>query len=264
MTNKTYDDFSQDYDKFVNWDSRLAAELPFIEKLLSELKTGGNQASYVLDAACGTGMHAIALAGRGYRAAGADISEGMVAVAQENARKAGAHVTFKATGFGGLEQAFKEEKDFPFDLLICLGNSLPHLTHENDLKSALSDFAACLKPGGLLLLQNRNYDAVMANQERWIGPQSHLEGNKEWLFFRFYDFDADGLITFNIVRLRREGQNPWTQEISSVRLFPLTQERLLPMLETSGFDVVRMYGFLGETPFDPLHSENLVVVAQKA
>ena len=38
MTNNTYDDFSQDYDRFVNWDSRLQAEIPFVEARLSELE----------------------------------------------------------------------------------------------------------------------------------------------------------------------------------------------------------------------------------
>ena len=61
-----YDDFSQDYDRFVDWPGRLAVELPFLE---ARLKEGG--ARRVLDAACGTGMHALALAERGYEAAGA-------------------------------------------------------------------------------------------------------------------------------------------------------------------------------------------------
>ena len=47
-----YDTFSTDYDRFVNWPSRLAAELPFIE---SQLEAAG--ARRVLDAACGTGQH---------------------------------------------------------------------------------------------------------------------------------------------------------------------------------------------------------------
>jgi len=32
-----YDKFSQDYDRFVNWDSRLASEIPFLLPKLSSL-----------------------------------------------------------------------------------------------------------------------------------------------------------------------------------------------------------------------------------
>ena len=57
-----YDDISSDYDRFVNWPGRLSVELPFLEQ---QINGAGGPAAKVLDAACGTGMHAIALAQRG-------------------------------------------------------------------------------------------------------------------------------------------------------------------------------------------------------
>lgn len=264
MTNNTYDDFSQDYDRFVNWDSRLQAEIPFVEARLSELDQPNDRKAAVLDAACGTGMHAIELARRAYRAAGADLSSGMVEKARANAAEAGVEAVFKSAGFLQLAEAFSGEAAFPFDTLICLGNSLPHLTSECEIRQALADFNACLRPGGLLILQNRNFDAVMAKKERWIGPQARRDGDKEWLFLRFYDFDADGLITFNIVRLNRQGDSPWTQNISTVRLFPLLQAQLDLLLKESGFIDLRYYGIMNDTAFDPANSENLVVAARKA
>ena len=70
-----YDNFSPDYDRFVSWSGRLAIEMPFLEQKLRE--TGARR---VLDAACGTGMHAIALAQVGFETAGADLSAGMISV----------------------------------------------------------------------------------------------------------------------------------------------------------------------------------------
>jgi len=263
MTNNPYDDFSQDYDQFVNWESRLEAEIPFVEARLSELEMPVDQKSSILDAACGTGMHAIELARHGYRAAGADLSPGMVEKARVNAAETGVAAVFKAAGFMQLKDAFSGDASFPFDALICLGNSLPHLISENDIRNALVDFNNCLRPGGLLILQNRNFDAVMTKKERWIGPQSCRVGNKEWLFLRFYDFDADGLITFNIVRLKRKGDSPWTQNISTVRLYPLLKKHMDQLLAKSGFTDLRYYGMMNETVFDPAISENLVAVARK-
>jgi len=83
-----YDDFSADYDRFVDWPARLAAELPFIERLVPQ----AGSPRYVLDAACGTGMHAVALARQGYQVAGADISPEMIARARANAVAAGVDV----------------------------------------------------------------------------------------------------------------------------------------------------------------------------
>ncbi len=134
-----YDAFSSDYDRFVDWPSRLAVELPFIEQQLQM-----QNSRRVLDAACGTGMHAIALAQRGYAVAGADLSTGMIERARLNAADAGADVRFETAGLGELAQTFGSGS---FDALLCLGNSLPHLLTPGDITAALADFAACLQPG---------------------------------------------------------------------------------------------------------------------
>jgi SAM-dependent methyltransferase len=263
MDTTTYDDFSQDYDRFVNWPTRLAAEMPFLEQLLSQINAGHDQPLSILDAACGTGMHAIELARRGYRAAGADYSQGMVDAARENAQTSDVDVPFKQAGFTEFASAFAGDERFPFEAITCFGNSLPHLTTRDEIKEALEDFAACLQPGGLLVLQNRNFDAVLAKRERWIGPQSFTENGNDWLFLRFYDFDPDGLITFNIVRLKRADGADWKQAISTVKLYPLIKDELFPLLKEVGFVDIHAYGMMADTPFDPLTSENLVISAVK-
>ena len=249
-----YDDFSADYDRFVDWPARLAAELPFIER---ELQAVG--ACRVLDAACGTGMHTIALARRGYEAVGADLSVGMVARARANADAADIDVRFETAGFGELARTFVPGN---FDALLCLGNSLPHLLTPESLAAALADFAACLRPGGLLLIQNRNFDAVLARSERWMEPQAYREGKAEWLFLRFYDFQPDGTLTFNLAMLRREGADDWSQQVSSTRLYPLRQAELIAALAETGFDHVACYGDMTGAPFGSTHSPNLIVTAR--
>ena len=267
-----YDAFSDDYDRFVNWQGRLAFELPFLE---AQLQAGG--AKTVLDAAAGTGMHAIALAQRGYRASGADLSSGMVARARQNAAAAGVEVEFLTAGFGELAAAFgitgksgyaqldaRPRSSSPFDALLCLGNSLPHLLTSAELAGALADFAACLRTGGLLLIQSRNFDAVMLDQQRWMEPQAQREGEHEWLFVRFYDFRPDGLIDFNILSLKRADGGGWEQRVLSTRLYPQRQAELLAALAQAGFEQIESFGGLDGSPFDPASSGNLVLIARKA
>jgi len=254
-----YDAFSEDYDRFVNWESRLASEMPFIERLLQPLEKDG-QPVRVLDAACGTGMHAIELAQRGYQTAGADLSVKMVEHARVNAGWAGVEVPFQAAGFGSLSAAFGKSA---FDALLCLGNSLPHLLTPTELVAALEDFAECLRPGGLLIIQNRNFDAVVDQQERWMEPQSFSVGDREWLFLRFYDFLADGLINFNIVTLQRYGNEAWSQRVNSTLLYPLREAETLQALHAAGFQRVDEYGGLNGAPFEAQSSGNLVTVSLK-
>jgi len=263
MTQNAYDAFSHDYDRFVNWDERLAVEMPFLLEKLKAFPQKADRPIRVLDAACGTGMHALALAKAGFQAAGADISPGMIKQAQKNARKAGQKVEFKAAGFGSLAEIFNASSLFPYDAVLCLGNSLPHVLSPEAFQEALADMSDCLRPGGILLLQNRNFDAVMKEKNRWLGTQSHREGNEEWLFLRFYDFSPDSLITFNIIRLYRKGSSSWTQEISTTRLFPITQALLLELLGKAGFGNIACYGKMGNEPFDAEKSGNLVLLAEK-
>jgi SAM-dependent methyltransferase len=251
-----YDDFSEDYDRFVNWESRLRFELPFLE---AQLQAAGGQS--VLDAACGTGMHTIALAQAGYAAAGADLSAPMIARAQANAAAAGAAARFAAAGFGQQAAAFGAGS---FQAVLCLGNSLPHVGSPAELAAALEDFAACLSPGGLLLLQNRNFDRVLAEGQRWMGPQGYRQGQVEWLFVRFYDFLPDGMLSFNILSLRRPApEAAWEQRLLQTRLMPLRHAGLSAALHSAGFTDLRAYGSLGGEAFDPQASENLVLTARK-
>ncbi len=251
-----YDELSQDYDRFVNWQSRLAIELPFIIEQLQIAK-----AHSVLDAAMGTGMHAIALAQLGYQAAGADLSQGMVERARQNAASAAVQVRFETAGFGQLAHTFMPHS---FGAVLCLGNSLPHLLSSGELAQALADFAGCLSPGGVLLIQNRNFDAVLNQHNRWMEPQSHFEGDAEWVFQRFYDFDPDGLLTFNMVTLKREGHGIWSQKVTSSRLRPILKDDLLSTLESVGFESITAFGNMAGSPFDPEKSGNLVVLARSA
>ena len=125
-------------------------------------------------------------------------------------------------------------------------------------------FHSCLRPDGLLVLQNRNFDAVLARQERWMEPQSHREGEKEWVFLRFYDYDPDGLITFNILMLYREAAGaPWQQAVRVTRLRPLRQEELVRAAAEAGFGEITCYGSLAGDPFNPQASGNLVVTAKR-
>jgi glycine/sarcosine N-methyltransferase len=236
-----YEHLAPVYDYFVNWKSRLAYELPFLVKEISSL--GGNPHELkVLDAACGTGRHAIALANEGFQMSGADLYPEMVSQAQANAF------------------AFTEDQ---FDAVLCLGNSLPHVQSQKELAQTLADFAALVKPGGVMILQSRNFDRIVKYQLRWMDPQAVDESNKHYIFYRFYDFLANGLIQFNILTLTREGSQDWQTEMDSTLLYPTSSVYLLPEIIKVGFEETRIYGNMAGDNFDPETSSDLVVVARK-
>ena len=71
------------YDRSIDWSARLERELPVLRRVLGSPGAGG-----VLDAGCGPGRHAIALAKLGYRMTCADADEGMLKLAARAAERA--------------------------------------------------------------------------------------------------------------------------------------------------------------------------------
>lgn len=254
---KMYDQFSQHYDRFVNWEERIAVEIPF---LISELRASKSPKDdlTILDAACGTGQHLIALANHGFTCMGADFSPGMVKIAQKNAKKAGQSLIFKQAGFGQIEDTFGKDG---FDGLICLGNSLPHILDEGTLLNTLADFHAVMRTGSKLILQNRNFDKVLMEQSRFMSPQTYKEDNHTWIFNRFYDFDDDERITFNIQLLESEDCKNFHQTLFSTQLWPIRKETLNKTLLRAGFQRTKLFGDLTGSVFDIKDSPNLVVTA---
>ena len=248
-----YDDLAENYDRFVNWEARLAFEMPFFRSLFQDYHV-----RTVLDTACGTGRHAIALAEEGYQVTGTDISSNMIERARVNARAAGVDAAFEVAGFGALRHTFNHA----FDAILCLGNSLPHITDAQALHETLADFAATLNPGAILVVQNRNLDRVLLRQERFMPPQAHREEGREWLFFRFYDFGPVTL-RFNMVTLYKDGDEPWQSAVGQTELRPWHQQELSAGIRQVGLEALHLYGSYGGDVFDPHESGDLVLVARR-
>ena len=247
-----WDTLSGEYDRFVDWEQRLAGEMPFLESALAK---GG--ARRVLDAACGTGHHALALATKGYQAVGSDISARMIRRARENAKDAGAAVEFFQAPLGSLRQTIEE----PFDAVLCLGNSLPSLLSEDALNAALVDMAEVLVPPGLLIVQNLNYDRIWPRQERFLPLVTHRQEEEEWLFWRLMDFH-ERTLTFNMIFFHKQNEE-WTYKVGSTELRPIFQDELEQQLLRAGFSSVELYGDYAGHPYEQGTSGDLIVVAHR-
>jgi glycine/sarcosine N-methyltransferase len=246
-----YDSFSDTYDIMVSWRDRLERESPFFERAL---ETGG--ARRVLDLACGTGMHAIHFAQMGCDVVGADPSLPMIQKARMHAVSGGvANVDFIQAGFGELRNAVQGM----FDVVTCLGNSLPHVRGLEDLRSALYDVAAVLKVGGLFIVQQLNYDRIMSEGRRFLGVSAGTDGSDEMLFFRFYDLGSLPL-TFNVVRFRKH-QSTWDYRVDSTDLFPIRKIDLDTLLPQAGFDELLYQGDYQGAAFDAGTSSDLIFTA---
>jgi len=249
-----YDRLAPLFDVMTDWAGRLAVEGPFLFRLLEQA-----DAHTVLDAACGSGGHALALAARGYQVVGTDASPAMIALARAKAAD-GAGVSFHVAELGTLASRFP-----PVDVVLCLGNSLPHLLTEAELSNALVDLAACVRPGGVLVLHNLNYDRRWQMRPRWFAVNSGLYQERQVLIWRFADYldVPEPRISFHIAVFRQGNTGDWSVEVNSTPQRPLFHADLTRLLSAAGLTDIHCYGDLTGIPFVVDASPDLVIVARR-
>ena len=145
-------DFVAKWDELIDWDARTASEGSFFIDVLKE-----KGAQNVLDVATGTGFHSVRLLEAGFDVVSCDGSAEMLYRAFQNAKRRGHVLRTSHADWRWLNRDITGR----FDAIICLGNSFTHLFAERDRRKALAEFYAALKHDGVLILDQRNYDAIL-------------------------------------------------------------------------------------------------------
>jgi SAM-dependent methyltransferase len=144
--------FVAKWDSLIDWDARIQSEGSFF---IDKLREKG--ARQILDVATGTGFHSVRLLEAGFEVVSADGSAEMLAKAFANARSRGHLLRTVQADWRWLNRDVHQK----FDAIICLGNSFTHLFDENDRRKTLAEFYAALRHDGILVLDQRNYDALL-------------------------------------------------------------------------------------------------------
>lgn len=133
-------------------------------------KLRDNGCKRVLDVACGTGVDSIMLLEEGFEVVSIDASDKMLKYALKERWDRRKEATFDnwvieeanwLTLYDDVEHLIGDG----FDAVICLGNSFAHLLDnygdQREQIQAIQNFEKCVKSGGLLLIDHRNYDSIM-------------------------------------------------------------------------------------------------------
>ena len=163
-----YQAFAADYDWIFDNDalaSGFAVNHPATARLLEQAGPG----STVLDAACGTGSNAAALARRGYRVRATDGSDAMVAMAADRFRREQLEIPLARCLWADLPAVTGER----FDIVLCIGNSLVHAASRDAMIAALTGLRQMARPGGHVVVDSRNWEKLHA-ERRIVRPASRV------------------------------------------------------------------------------------------
>ena len=188
----------------------------------------------VLDLACGTGSLTRELARRGYETSGADLSEEMLAVAQE-----------KAAGLGGgvipplfLHQSMDRLDLYgTIDACVCCLDSVNYVTRPERLRRAFQRVHLFLMPGGIFV-----FDIDTPEKLRAMDGQIFLDETEgTFCVWRGEWSQRRRMCTFAMDIFRRD-EGHWLRGQELHEEYAYTPEELEEYLRQAGFREIRQYG----------------------
>ncbi|UQI47618.1 DUF4178 domain-containing protein [Streptomyces sp. HU2014] len=210
----------------------------------------------LLDLACGTGRHAVPLAGAGYRVTGADLSADYLGQARRRAAAAGRDVAFVRADMRDLG-AFP---DGSFDAVTNLHTSFGFFHDAAEDMRVLHEVRRVLAPGGRFLLDVVNRDAFLRQTSEVFGVP------EDQYVIRNFDSSTGRTFLHEEVfdpltsRIRWTVTEPATGRSSTADYRVFSAHELLAMLRAAGLRVEAVHGDYDRSPFT-VHAPSVVVLA---
>ena len=206
--------------------------LDFIRKCLA----GPDEDSAILDVGCATGEMCRTLSELGYSAVGMEPDREMVVQAKVLAN---GEIPFYPAG---METAGTHFPANSFTAVLCLGNTMAHLTDLDAIEDFFADVHRLLAPGGRFIFQVVNFDRL---SPAYLPDFPVIERN-DIRFLRQYQWMENNTAIRFITKLQNLADN--TSQTGECRLFPATKTQLEQALLTSGYTNQQWFGsYKGET-----------------
>ena len=176
-----YDELSSNYHLiFEDWETSMAKQSAVLGPILARASSTAMPLT-ILDCACGIGTQALGLARNGFRVTGTDLSPRAIERARREASARSLNLHFHVADMLRLNRVPQRG----FDAVICIDNSLPHFSSEEDLTEAATQMRKKLRPGGIFAASIRDYDHLIEERPSVQPHASSLMGPDVESFFNY-------------------------------------------------------------------------------
>jgi len=161
-----------------DWRTHIATEQAILASAL-----GPADGRTVLDASCGTGRQALALASLGWRVTAVDYTPAAIQIAQDRARQLDLSVTFQIADMRQLSTSVPTTFDW---VISCM--ALDNLLEDGEIQAAISQFWQVLRPDGRCYIRLRDFDHLLAVQPRYemreerVLPSGRVLRLEDWIY----------------------------------------------------------------------------------
>lgn len=187
----------------------------------------------VVDLGAGFGAYALAMARAGHAVLALDTSSLLLQRLQQAAH--GLQITAVAADL----------RDFPVhlmrasDLILCMGDTLPHLPEAADVTRLVAEVAANLSAQGVFVATFRDYSQALTGEQRFI----QVKSDAQRILTCFLEYEAGHVIVHDLLHERLEEQ--WRLRVSAYRKLRLAPATLSDELRAHGLQVRQDVGPAG-------------------
>lgn len=224
-----YDDLARQYHLiFHDWHSGVDKQAECLDRLIQ--KCAQRTTLEILDCAAGIGTQSLGLAQRGYRVSASDLSPEALRRLKHEARARQVKIPTQVADFRSLSQVFQNS----FDLILACDNALPHLLTESDYAQALREMHKLLRPKGMLLISQRDYDDLLQERPEATPPRRTHTPDGQRVYFQLWDWDGP-CYTLDFFILQ-ETQGRWQTHQFQSRYRAWTRQEISELMASNGFE----------------------------
>ncbi len=196
--------------------------------------------SRILDIGSGTGTYSIPLARLGYRMVALDNDQDMIERLREKAKAHNLDIESFARDMMGLDDLIEDK----YDGILCIGNTLPHLSSISEVQAFLKVVFNKLDTDGILILQTVNYDRIYKENITSLPlidrPENGIRFERSYRLLDEASLEFEGTLTTPDGRVKK----------ATTRLLGLKLDMLETALAKAGFTKLRVYGNFDEDEWD--------------
>jgi 2-polyprenyl-3-methyl-5-hydroxy-6-metoxy-1,4-benzoquinol methylase len=180
-----------------------------------------------LDLGCGAGFQSIALAQVGFRVLGVDLCESLLRELQIHI----ADLDIEFLQGDILDDGLYSNKG-PFDVAVCMGDTLTHLREVHDVVSLFEKVYSVLEDGGKLALSFRDFTTELEGIDRMIPVRS----DDRRLMATFLEYTKNHVNVHDIIYIRRH--SGWEFRKSVYRKLRIGKGQVQEILRRIGYNIL--------------------------
>ena len=238
--NEQYTSLSLFYDAFMQ-DVDYGAWCDFYEEAFRRFST--SPVENLVDIGCGTGNITLPMAKRGYKTTGLDLSEEMLALAEQKSQEARVGIRFLGSDMRTFSLGFRA------DAAISSFDCINYLLKTADVEAAFYRAHENLQKGGLFIFDvatPHKYKNVLA------GNSFVFENDDVFMTWENYFNEKSGICSFYLTFFLREGEL-YRREEEEQRQRSYSLKTIRKLLKNTGFTVLCE---CGDIDFSPVTEES--------